>query len=135
MFYKEKVQKEFNGQKLTYIPISVSQLYHFYNFFGKGMLINKKGQTYVEDLSFQQMQEMALKYVEENTTKKEEEKLGEFMVWLLSGNVAQYLYPLIYECFPEITNISELTDESLFEIMNFLMLEFATIINTNPEKE
>ena len=134
MLYKQSVEKEFGGQKVTYIPLSVSQFYHFYSLFGHGMLVNKKGQNYVNDLSFQEIQETALKYVEETVTKNEQEKLGEFMVWLLSGNIANFMYPLITECFPEIKYPSQLTDESLFTIMNFLIQEFATIINTSQYK-
>lgn len=134
MIYKEAIEKEFNGQKLTYLPLTVSQFYYFYGLFGEGMLVNKKGKNYVADLSFQEIQTIALKYVEEIVGKTEEEKLGEFMIWILSGNIAKYIYPLIIECFPDIKNPSSLTDESIFEIMNFLMQEFATIINTNQEK-
>lgn len=133
MLYKQSIEKEFNGQKLVYFPLSVSQFYHFYGLFGKGTLINKKGENYVAELSFQEMQDIALKYVEETVSKNEQEKLGEFMTWLLSGNIAHYVYPLITECFPEIKNPSILTDDSLFTIMNFLMEEFATIINTSQD--
>lgn len=137
--YKEATNQEISiidGSKVTlkYYKVSIFQFHYFYNLFGKATLINLKGKSYVDTLTFEEMQELTLKYMKELQEKTEAQRLGEMLTWFLSGDVNTYMHPLMRECFPEL-ELDTITDEAVMSIMIFLLQEFTTIMNNNTDNK